>query len=302
LTVLAFMSPWLLGFTAFYLYPMAASLWFSFTNYDLLTQPKWVGLANYRFLLRDDPLLWQSVRNTAFIVAVGVPARVLFAIGTALLLTRARRGAGLFRTVFYLPTLAPPVAATLAFVYLLNPSTGPVDQLLRRLHLPAPLWFQDPTFAKPALVLLALWGIGDLMIIFLAGLLDVPRQLYEAASIEGANAWQRFRHVTVPMISPVILFAVIIGMIDGLQYFTQGFVAAITAAGNAFGAGHSPDLGYPQDSTLFYSIWLYQQGFGYFHMGYAAAMAWLLFLATLALTLVLLRTSTRWVHYQGGAR
>jgi multiple sugar transport system permease protein len=219
-----------------------------------------------------------------------------------MLLTKARRGVGLFRTIFYLPTLAPPVAATLGFVYLLNPSTGPVDQLLRKLHLPAPLWFHDPTWAKPALVLLALWGVGDLMIIFLASLLDVPVQLYEAASIEGANAWQKVRHVTLPMISPVILFAVIIGVIDGLQYFTQGYVAAVTAGGSAFGAGHSLGLGYPQDSTLFYSVWLYQQGFGYFHMGYASALAWVLFLVTLAFTLLLLRSSTRWVHYQGGVR
>ena len=296
------MAPWLLGFAMFYVYPMAASLYFSFTHYDLLSQPHWIGLANYRFLATNDPLFWISVRNTLWIIAVGVPARVVFAIGTAMLLTKVRRGVGLFRTIFFLPSLAPPVAATLGFVYLLNPATGPVDQLLRKLHLPAPLWFNDPRFAKPALVLLALWGIGDMMIIFLASLLDVPVQLYEAADIEGANAWQKVRHVTLPMISPVILFAVIIGAIDGLQYFTQGYVAAVAAGGQAFGAGHSLGLGFPQYSTLFYSVWLYQQGFGYFHMGYASALAWVLFVATLAFTLVLLRSSTRWVHYQGGVR
>jgi multiple sugar transport system permease protein len=299
--VLLFMSPWLLGFAMFFAYPMAASLWFSFTHYDLLGRPSFIGLANYRYMLTRDQNFWLAVRNTVWVILVAVPARVVFAIGAALLLTKAKRGAGLFRTVFYLPALTPPVAATLGFVFLLNPTSGPVDRILHLLHLPEPLWFSDPRFAKPALVLLAVWGIGDIMIIFLASLLDVPVQLYEAADIEGANAWQKLRRVTLPMISPVILFALIIGTIDGLQYFTQGYVAAVAASGS-YQVGQSVSLGYPQGSTLFFSVWLYQNGFEYFRMGYASALAWVLFLVTLGFTLLLLRTSSRWVHYQGGVR
>jgi multiple sugar transport system permease protein len=299
--VLAFMAPWLLGFSLFFAYPMAASLWFSFTHYDLLGRPRFLGLANYRYMLTQDQNFWLAVRNTVWVILVAVPARVVFAIGVALLLTKARRAAGVWRTVYYLPALAPPVAATLGFVFLLNPGSGPVDRILHLLHLPEPLWFADPRFAKPALVLLALWGVGDIMIIFLASLLDVPAQLYEAADIEGASAWQKIRRVTLPMISPVILFALITGVIDGLQYFTQGYVAAVAASGS-YQVGQSVSLGYPQGSTLFYSVWLYQNGFEYFRMGYASALAWVLFLVTLGFTLLLLRTSRRWVHYQGGAR
>ncbi|HEX9343762.1 MAG TPA: sugar ABC transporter permease [Actinomycetota bacterium] len=295
------MSPWLLGFSMFFVYPMAASLWFSFTHYDLLGQPRFIGLANYRYMFTKDQNFWLAVRNTVWVILVAVPARVVFAVGAAMLLTKARRAAGLFRTIFYLPVLAPPVAATLGFVFLFNPTTGPVNHILHLLHLPQPLWFSDPRFAKPALVLLALWGIGDIMIIFLASLLDVPVQLYEAADIEGANAWQKARKVTLPMISPVILFALIIGIIDGLQYFTQGYVASVAASGS-FQVGQSITLGYPQGSTLFFSVWLYQNGFEYFRMGYASALAWTLFLVTLIFTLLLLRISRRWVHYQGGVR
>jgi multiple sugar transport system permease protein len=187
--------------------------------------------------------------------------------------------------------MVPAVAATLGFLFLLNPS-GPLDRLLGLLHVPQPLWFQDPTYSKPALVLLGMWGIGNTMIIFLAALLDVPRTLYEAAEIEGANAWQRFRHVTLPMISPVIFFSLVIGVIYGFQYFTEGYVAA----------GGADSLGEPQGSLLFYGIWLYQQGFQYFHMGYASALAWVLFIIIMVCTVLLIRSSRRWVHYQGGFR
>jgi len=221
-----------------------------------------------------------------------VPLHVAFAAGTAISLTRLRRGVGVYRTIFYLPTMVPVVAATLGFVFLLTPS-GPINHLLGFLHLPQPLWFQDPRWSKPGLVLLGVWGVGNTMIIFLAALLDVPRTLYEAADIEGAGPWQRFRYVTLPMISPVIFFSVLIGVIYGFQYFTEGYIAS---------GGDPGSLGSPQDSLLFYPIWLYQQGFQAFHMGYASAMAWILFLIILLCTVVLIRTSRRWVHYQGGFR
>ncbi len=287
--VLAFLSPWLIGFLTFYLYPTLASLYFSFTHYDLLTPPQWVGLANYRFMFTD-PQFWQSLRNTLWMVVFATPIQIVFAIGTAVVLTRVKRGAGIYRTIFFVPTMVPAVAATLGFVFLLNPA-GPIDLVLGIFHVPQPLWFQQPFWAKPGLLLLGLWGIGNTMIIFLAALLDVPKELYEAADIEGANPWQRFRNVTLPMISPVIFFALVTGVIYGFQYFTEGYVAS---------GGDPSTLGTPQGSLLFYGIWLYQQGFQYFHMGYASAMAWVLFLIIMVTTLVLIRSSRRWVHYQGG--
>jgi multiple sugar transport system permease protein len=289
--VLLFMSPWIIGFLVFYVYPMLASLYFSFTHYDILATPKWVGVSNYRFLFTSDPQFWLSMRNTIWIIAVSTPLEIAFAIGTAAVLARPKRGVGIYRTIFFLPTMVPAVAAALGFLFLLNPA-GPIDHLLAFLHAPRPLWFQDPRFSKPGLVLLGLWGVGNTMIIFLAALLDVPRQLYEAADIEGANGWQRFRYVTLPMISPVIFFALVIGVIYGFQYFTEAYVAS----------GGGASLGSPQGSLLFYPIYLYEQAFQNFHMGYASAQAWVLFVIIMVFTLVLIRTSRRWVHYQGGFR
>jgi multiple sugar transport system permease protein len=234
---------------------------------------------------------------------VAVPANALFAFGIALMLARARRGIGLFRTVFYLPALVPPVAATLGFVYLLNPGTGPVNILLGHLGIDGPLWFDSPQWAKPSLVLLGMWGVGNLMIIFLAALIDVPRHLYESASLDGAGSLQQLRYVTLPTISPVILFAVVIGVIEALQYFTQAYVASTIAGGSAAAATEGANsLGYPLESTLFYPILLYQQGFRYFNMGYASAMAMLLLVVALGVTVLILRNSRRWVHVAGAAR
>jgi multiple sugar transport system permease protein len=289
--VLLFMSPWIVGFLAFYLYPMLASLYFSFTHYDILQAPKWVGFSNYSFMFTQDPNFWTAVKNTVWMIVVSTPLQIAFAIGCAVVLTRPKRGLGVYRTIFFLPTMVPVVAATLGFAFLLNPF-GPINQVLKFLHVPQPLWFQDPQWSKPGLVVLGLWGIGNTMIIFLASLLDVPRQLYEAADIEGASAWQRFRHITLPMISPVIFFAVVTGVIYGFQYFTEAYVAS----------GGADNLGQPQGSLLFYPIWLYQQGFQYFHMGYASAMAWVLFFIIMVSTMVLIRSSRRWVFYQGGFR
>jgi multiple sugar transport system permease protein len=262
--VLAFMSPWVIGFAVFYLFPMLATLYYSFTSYDSFTSPHWIGFTNYRFMFTKDPQFWEALRNTIWMILVLVPLQVVFAIGCATVLNRVKRGVGVYRTIFFLPTMVPVVAAVLGFVFLLNPS-GPIDHVLGLLHLPQPVWFQDPKWSKPGLVLLGLWSIGNVMIIFLAALLDVPRQLYEAADIEGANGW---------------------------QYFTEGYIAA----------GGQGSLGNPQGSLLFYPVWLYEQGFTAFHLGYASAMAWMLFLATLICTVVLIRTSRRWVHYQGGLR
>jgi multiple sugar transport system permease protein len=304
LTLLAFLSPWLVGFSLFFAYPLIWSGYLSLTDYDLLSSPRWVGLDNYRFLLGDDPQIWPAVSNTLWFIAVSVPFTVAFAFGIAMLLTRARRGVGVFRTVFYLPALVPPVAATLAFVYILNPSTGPVNTILGRLGIDSPLWFNDPGWSKPSLVMLGMWGVGTTMIIFLAALLDVPQHLYESAELDGASAWQRLRWVTLPTISPVILFAVVLGVIAGLQYFTQAHVAASVAAGSAIQGGTTTtiEIGYPEGSTLFYPILIYTNGFRYFNMGYASAMAMLLLAVAFAVTAIIIWNSRRWVHYQGGAR
>jgi multiple sugar transport system permease protein len=298
--VLLCMSPWILGFGIFFGYPLVFSAYLSFTHYDLLAPPRWIGTANYRYLFEQDQQIWPAVKNTLWMIGVTVPLNVLFAFGMAVLLARARAGVGLFRTVFYLPALAPPVAATLAFVYILNPATGPVNIGLSHLGIQGPLWFQSPGWAKPSLVLLGLWGIGNVLIIFLAAVLDVPKHLYESAELDGAGPGRRLLYVTLPTISPVILFAVVIGVIQGLQYFTQAYVAANIASGQASQAGDTTsNLGYPEQSTLFYPVLLYQNGFRYFQMGYASAMAMVLLAVSLAVTLLILFNSKRLVHYQG---
>jgi multiple sugar transport system permease protein len=291
------MSPWIVGFSIFFGYPLVEGAYLSFNHYDLLSPPRSVGWANYHYLLHQDPQVWSAVRNTLWMIVVAVPLQVLFAFGIALMVARARRGAGFFRTVFYLPALAPPVAATLGFVYILNPATGPVNSLLGHIGIEGPLWFQSPHWAKPSLVLLLLWGIGNTMVIFLAAVLDVPQHLYESAQLDGAGPLQRLRWVTLPSVSPVILFAVVLGVIQGLQYFTQAYVAATIASGQASQAGDTYiNLGYPEDSTLFYPVLLYQHGFNDFQMGYASAMAMLLLAVAFAVTLVIVLNSRKWVH------
>jgi multiple sugar transport system permease protein len=297
--VLLLMSPWIVGFSIFFGYPLVFTAYLSFTHYDLLSPPRWIGFANYQYLFHEDPQVWGAVKNTLWIIAFGVPLMVLSAFGIALMVARARRGIGLFRTVFYLPALAPPVAATLGFVYLLNPATGPVNTLLGHLGISGPLWFQSPGWSKPSLVLLGIWGVGNTMIIFLAAILDVPKHLYESAELDGAGPLQQLRWVTIPTISPVILFSIVIGVIQGLQYFTQAYVAADIASGQASQAGDQTvnNYGYPEGSTLFYPVLLYEHGFRHFNMGYASALAMLLLGVAFAVTLFIIVNSRRWVHY-----
>ncbi len=303
LTALAFLTPWLAGVTIFFVYPLLDTLYLSFTRYDLLSPPQWVGLTNYVFMFTKDPKVVQAATNTLWLVAILVPARMLFGLAVATLVVRIKAGAGLFRTVYYLPALVPPVAGTLAFVFLFNPATGPVNQVLGALGLPQPLWFNDPALSKPSLVLLGLWGVGDLMIIFLASLLDVPREQYEAAALDGVNSRQRFWYVTLPSISPVLMFAAITGVIAALQYFTEAVVAASVASGQATtGGGNASLLGYPEGSTLTYAQWLYTMGFKNYFLGYASALAVVMFVVSLGVTLVLLRRSGTLVHGAEGTR
>jgi multiple sugar transport system permease protein len=298
------MSPWLIGFSVFFGYPLVMSVYLSFTHYDRLSPPKWIGWANYKYVFTSDPQVGPAVKNTLWLIGIMVPLQVLFAFGVALMLARAKRGVGFFRTVFYLPALAPPVAATMAFVYLLNPATGPVNTILEKLGIDAPLWFQSPQWSKPSLTLLSIWGVGNIMIIFLAAILDAPRQLYESAELDGAGPFQRLRWVTLPTISPVILFSVVISVIAALQYFTQAYVAANIAAGQASQAGDQTvnNLGYPEGSTLFYPVLLYQHGFKFFNMGYASALTVLLLAVAFTITVLIIRHSRRWVHYAGAVK
>lgn len=218
-----------------------------------------------------------------------VTCRVVFGLGVGLLITKIKTGAGVFRTLFYLPYLAPPVAATLAFVFLLNPGTGPVNSVLDGLGLPTPGWFTDPAWSNAALTALALWGVGDLMVIFMAALLDVPKEQYEAAELDGASAWQRFRYVTLPTISPIVMFAVVTGVIQTMQYYTQPLVAGKVASGIIGGSGQQFEPGYPDKSTLTLPQLVYNLGFQRFDYGSACVVALVLFALSMVFTALLMR-------------
>jgi multiple sugar transport system permease protein len=285
---LLFASPWLIGFAVFVAYPICASLYYSFCAYDAIRPPHWVGLQNFQRLFTEDDLFWKSLWNTLYMVVVGLPVSLAASLGIALLLNQKLRGISFYRTLYYLPSITPVIATSILWLWLLNPEVGLINIVLMKLgfaHPPA--WLTDPHWAKPALILMGVWGAGGGMVIYLAALQDVPVPLYEAASLDGANTLQQFRHVTLPMLSPVILFNLIMGLIGSFQYFTQAYV--MTNGG-------------PQDSTTFYALHLFNRAFLDFKMGYASAMAWILFLITLACALLVFRTSARWVYYGGEAR
>ena len=286
----AFMSPWLIGFAVFFAYPLISTVYFSFMHYDGFKPPTWSGTKNWTYVFEHYPFFWPALRNTLWLVLVTVTLRVLFGLAIGLLITKIKTGTGVFRTLFYLPYLAPPVASTMAFAFLLNPGTGPVNSILEKLGIPAPGWFNDPAWSKPSLVLLGVWVMGDIMIILLASLLDVPREQYEAASLDGAGGLQKVRYVTLPSISPVLLFAVVTGVIAAIQYFTEAAVASSVASGKAVvGEGIGNTLGYPDGSLLTYTQWLYVRGFGTYQLGYASALAVLLFVVAALILVLLLR-------------
>jgi multiple sugar transport system permease protein len=285
----AFLSPWLLGTGLFFIYPLVSTVYFSFTKYDGFTPPVYNGLDNWTYVFQHYPFFWPALRNTLWLVVVMVTLRVIFGLSLGLLVTKIKTGAGALRTLLYLPYLAPPVAATMAFAFLLNPGTGPVNVILGDLGLPQPGWFNDPTWSKPALTLLALWGIGDLMVIFMASLLDVPAQQYEAAELDGAGAWSRFRFITLPNISPIIMFAVITGVIQTMQYYTQPLVAGKVASGVIGNSGQQFEPGYPDKSTLTLPQLVYNLGFQRFDTGSACVVALVLFGMSMIFTLVLMR-------------
>ncbi|AKU18506.1 sugar ABC transporter permease [Luteipulveratus mongoliensis] len=286
---LAFLSPWLLGTGLFFFYPLVSSAYYSFTHYDGFGSPTFDGLSNWRFVFSDYPFFWPALRNTLWLVVVMVTLRVIFGLGVGMLVIRLKRGANLFRTLYYAPYLAPPVASTLAFVFLLNPGTGPVNTILGKVGLPEPAWFNDPAWSKPALTLLALWGIGDLMVIFMASLLDVPKEQYEAAQLDGAGPFQQFRFVTLPHLRPILTFAAVTGVIATMQYYTEPLVAGQIASGQIGGSGQQTEPGYPDKSTLTLPQLVYHLGFQRFDIGAACVIALVLFALSMVFAALLMR-------------
>jgi multiple sugar transport system permease protein len=278
---LLFLSPWIVGFLLFTAGPILASLVLSFCKWDIITPAKWIGLANYRQMARD-PLLAKSLWNTVVYAALYIPAANIVALGMAMLLNQKLPGMRVFRTLFYLPTLTQGVATYVLWAVVFEPETGVFNRILRLFVSHPPAWLQDPRWSKPALVIVAVWGVGGMMLVYLAGLTNIPGQLYEAAEIDGAGRVRKFWNVTVPMLSPTILFNVIMGTIASFQVFTAALI--LTGGG-------------PSNSTLFYVYYLFNRAFVFFNMGYASAMAWLLFLIVLILTLVQMGLSRKWVHY-----
>ena len=284
---LLFVSPWIVGFLAFFAYPFGATLYYSFTNYNGVSAARLIGFANYAALFHD-PLIRTSLFNTFYYTAIELPLSTAIALGLALLLNMNVRGRAIYRTIFYIPSVVPIVASSMIFVWMFNPASGVVNDLLYSLHIPGPNWFFSIAWSKPSFILLGLWGLGQPMVIFLAALQGVPGDLHEAASLDGANAWRRFWRVTLPMISPVVLFNVIQQLVLCISYFTQAQVI------------ENNNIGGPGNSTWFYVQYLYEQAFNFLKMGYASAMGFLLFVLTVLITIVLFTTSSRWVFYAGG--
>jgi multiple sugar transport system permease protein len=286
-----FILPWFIGFAVFIAGPMVASLILSFTDYSVIESTNWVGTQNYHDLVHD-PHVTTALKNTLIYTIMSVPLHMCVALFLASVLLRIGRLGGFFRTVFYLPKMTPPVAVAILYLLLFNGSVGLVNRVLEFFGIAGPFWTTDPNWVKPGLVFMSAWSVGGTMVIYLAALRSVPQHLYEAAAMDGANAWRRFRDVTLPMISPALFFTFIILTIAGLTTFTEAYTAF-------FGAGTKDNQ---SEAALFYAIYLFRQAFEFFHFGYASALAWLLFVVILMVTLVQVRVSRRFVFYQGDQR
>lgn len=279
-------SPWIIGVLAFKLAPMLESLYLSFTNDDLLSPAHWVGWLNYKIMFHD-PLFWQSLKVTFLYSIIAVPASLIASLAIALLLNNAVSGMRWFRTIFYLPSVLPGIAVMILWVYIFNPNLGLLNAMLSYFGIQGPQWIFSTRWALPSLIIMSLWTAGGNMLIWLAGLKGVPDYLYEAASLDGAGTWAKFRHVTIPMITPTIFFNLIMGLIGALQTFSQGYV--MTNGG-------------PQNSTLFFNLNLFNNAFQNFRMGYASALAWVLFIIIMVFALIVIRSSSAWVYYEGERR
>lgn len=288
-----FALPWIIGFLVFSLYPICISFYYSLTNFNIFQTPTWVGLGNYKELFTDEKF-YKSLWNTFYMVIIGTPVSLVVGILLALLLNQKIKGLPIFRTIFYLPSIVPTVASSLLWLWILNPQYGLLNEALKTLGLNQPNWLMDPSYTKPALIIIGLWGVGNTMIIFLASLQDVPKSLYEAAQMDGANSTRQFLKITLPCISPTIFFQLIMSIIAYFQYFTQAY---LLIGGSTGGSGGNAVSGGAENSMLFYSLYLFHNAFGYFKMGKASAMAWILFVIVVIVTAVIFRTQNRWVSY-----
>lgn len=297
-----FVLPWILSILIFIAYPTLASFFFSFTKYNVVQSPRLIGIANYVNMFTRDSRLAKSVYNSIYYTVAIVPLGMLSSLSLAVLLNARVRLVGFFRTLYYIPSLVPGVAGTLLFLLIMDPRQGLLNAGLRSLGLKPLGWFADPTWSKPAMIIMNMWGIGSSTLIFLASLKEVPGELMEAATIDGAGAWGRFWRIVIPMISPVILFNLVMSFLGSFQVFTGAFIAGSGSGGSLAGGGPSGAAGGPLDSLLMYMVYLYAQAFRYFEMGYASAMAVVLFLVIMALTVLIFRSSGRWVYYEGAMR
>ncbi|MFJ6653935.1 carbohydrate ABC transporter permease [Microbacterium sp. NPDC091313] len=290
MSALLFLSPWLIGFSVFTAWPLIYSAILSFTDYDVINDPSFVGWDNYVQLF-EDPKVGLALGNTFVYTLVQVPTYVVVSLALALLLNRAGRASGFFRTMVFLPKMTPPVAIGILFLLLFNGQNGVINEALGTVGIAGPSWTTDPAWVKPGLVIMSLWTVGSTVIILLAALQNVPEELYESARIDGAGRWRQLTSVTIPLISPALFFIVVVNTIAGLQTFDEAYTAF-------FGAGNST---YSNDAALFYVIYLFQQAFQFLHMGFASAMAWILFFLIMIVTAVQLLVSRRLVYYEGEA-
>jgi len=286
-TAYLLISPWIIGFIVFTLGPMIASLVFSFTDYSVTKQAQYIGFANFIKIFFEDRLFWHSLRVTLTYAVFAIPLGLVLGLLLALLLNTKVPGIAVWRTVYYTPSVVSGVAVAILWAFLFNPQYGVINWLLSLVNIKGPGWLSSPVWALPALIIMSLWGVGGGMIIYLAGLQGIPTTFYEAAEVDGANTIQKFFNITLPMISPVLFYNLIIGIISTFQIFTSVYV--MTQGG-------------PVDSTLFYNLYLYNNAFRYQQMGYASALAWVLFLIVLILTLLVFRSSAIWVYYEGELR
>jgi multiple sugar transport system permease protein len=280
------MLPAILGLLLFTLGPVLASLWLSFTQYNILTPPQWIGLENYSRMF-EERLFWQALRVSSIYSLVSVPLGLTLSLGLAVLLNHAMRGILVFRSIYYMPTVISGVGVAMLWRWLFNAEFGVINVLLGNVGIQGPAWLLDEQWALSALIITSVWGLGGTTLIFLAGLQGIPQELYEAAEIDGAGRWSQFRRITLPLISNVTFFNLVLGIIGALQVFTDAFV--ITRGG-------------PNHATLFLSVYLYQHAFQYLNMGYAAAIAWFIFIVVMALTLLVFKSSPLWVYYEGERR
>jgi multiple sugar transport system permease protein len=280
-----FTLPWIIGILCFNAYPLLMSIYYSFTSYSILEPGNWVGLENYKTLFKDR-VFWVSIYNTLYFTVFFVPLSIFVGVSLAIILNMKIRGQGFYRTMFFMPSLVPPIATTIIWLWLLNPQFGLVNHWLEQVGLPGPPWLGSESWSKPSLILMSLWGVGQPIVIYLAGLQDIPKDYYDAADVDGAGVLQRLRHITLPLLTPVIFFNLVMGTIGALQNFVLPYVL-------------TNGQGTPANSMMFYVMYLYTNGFGYLKMGYASAMAWILFIIVVALTGLIFYTQKRWVYYLG---